>query len=198
MKAHPYRMVLALLVASASLTACNKLDSSSTSAAKPTAEEKATVPGAINSPIPPASIDLAYSIIGGPTYDPEGGTLEYKVQVTNNGKVAISSVGTRPVHLGIVILGPDGTTKTPPGKRDFVRIKFPRILEPGQSLDVSAKFRLAPTIGGNVVLDAVQEGVRWFSDYKKPTLPLGTFIYCDGSDTEICTADGNSISDATS
>jgi hypothetical protein len=181
------------LLAAMSLAACNQNAPSTTNTEQPATEQKASVPGEINEAIPPDSINLAYAIIAGPAYDAKDETIVYKIQVANNGKVALSSTGSKPVNLGVVILGPGDNIGVPPGKRDFVRVKLPRTLEPGQSLDVTAAFKVEPTIGGSVVLDAVQEGVRWFGDYKKPTLALGAFQYCDGNETEICTADGEAI-----
>lgn len=194
MRSHPYRLTLTLLVATAMLAACNKPDSSSTTDAKPAVEQKVPPMGEVNAAIPPGNIDLTYATVGEPAFNAEEGTLAYKVRVTNNGKVLVSSAGSRPVNLGVIIVGPDGNFRTPPGKRDFVRIKFPRALEPGQSLDLMATFKVAPTIGGSVVLDAVQERVRWFSEYGKPTLALGTFKHCEGSETDICTAEDKPLS----
>jgi hypothetical protein len=112
------------------------------------------------------------------------------VHVRNNGKAVLSSTGEAPLNLGIVIRDINGTLAAPPAKLDFVRTPLPGPLPPGASANIVVSFPVAPTIGGIVVLDAVQEGVSWLSWYGKPVLELGRFSSCARDPKALCTADG--------
>jgi hypothetical protein len=83
-----------------------------------------------------------------------------------------------------------------PAKQDFVRIRLPRGLEQGEKLDLPVKFKVAPTLGGTVIVDAVQERVAWFRGYKKPVLTLGSFVRCKGEEKTACLSDGTAIATA--
>jgi hypothetical protein len=178
-----------------SLTSCERTDDgkkAATSAPVPLDAQTSTA-NSIDAAIPPAKLKLVYKIVEGPFYDPQSDFLSYTISVANEGKVTLRSKGTRPVNLGVVILGPDGSHRTPPGNRGFVRVRLPRPIAPGDEVEIPIGFRMTPTIGGSVVLDGVQERVRWFSDYKKPTLLLGAFIRCGKSEASACTANGKPV-----
>lgn len=143
--------------------------------------------------IPAADLDLKYTVAGGPAYDVSAGTVTYTVRVQNNGKATLSSEGSAPINLGVVIRDEKHTLNSPPAKLDFVRIPFPSPLVSGASTVVTVRFPVAPTVGGIVVLDAVQEGVSWFSGYGKPVLELGRFNACAKDAKAICAADGTPL-----
>jgi hypothetical protein len=180
-----------VLLVAAAMSSCSRTDDETAQASATAAPDPTSVE--INAPIPPGDIDLAFSVVGAPSYDPGTDTVSFTVNVANNGKAAIASAGSRPVNLGVVILGADGSLQTPPAKQDFVRIRLPQGLEPGQKLELPVKFKVAPTLGGTVIVDAVQERVAWFRGYKKPVLTLGAFVRCNGDDRTACLSDGTTI-----
>lgn len=147
----------------------------------------------VNAPIPPENIDLTFRQTGDLEYSPSNDMVNFKVEVINQGKTAVSSAGKLPVHLGIVIQGRDGTLQTEPANQNFMRIPFPSALEPGQHMEITGAFPAAPTLGGKVVLDAVQEQVSWLSGYGKPVLELGSFKRCQDAATSLCLADGSEV-----
>lgn len=186
------RFVLLLsLAVTAVVAGCGKSEPSKPADAPGVAAARS--PKQIDNPIPAGDINLAFLVVSGPSYDPATDSIAYVVKVSNNGKSFLASAGARPVHLGVVILGPDGTLKTPPGNREFMRIKLPQPLEPGQSIDIPVTFKVERTLGGRVAMDGVQERVRWFSDYGKPTLELGSFTRCGVDDKAVCTSDGSLV-----
>ena len=146
--------------------------------------------------IAPADLDLAFAVVSGPTYDPAADAVMYQIQVTNNGNATLASHGEFPVNVGVVIRGADGTLDTPPANLDFVRIALPQPLARGQQVTLPISFDAAPTLGGTVVVDAVQERVSWFSGYGKPVLTLGTYMRCNGKQNTLCLADGSAVAAA--
>lgn len=190
----PNRLIKAasLLIAVTAFTACTRTDESSSPAP---AVNEAPAPTAleVNAPIASRDIDVAFTAVGSPTYDPTGDTITYMVNVANNGKVPIASKGSYPVNIGVVILGADGTLNTPPAKQDFVRMRLADGLAPGQKVDLPVKFKVEPTLGGTVIVDAVQERVAWFRGYGKPMLTLGSFTRCNMDPKTVCTSDGTAI-----
>lgn len=195
MKTPRLTQVASILLLAAALTACSR-NENETAQAPATTAAPAARSLEVNAPIKPDDIDLAFSVVGAPSYDPASDTVSFTVNVANNGKAAIASAGSRPVNLGVVILGADGTLQTPPAKQDFLRVRLPQGLESGQKLDLPVKFKVAPTLGGTVIVDGVQERVAWFRGYKKPVLTLGTFVRCNGDEKTACLSDGTPIATA--
>ncbi len=175
------------IVALAALLFTSGCDQSSSE--QPDVEAVAASPDALDAPVAAENINLAYKIVTGPSYNAASDTAVFEIQVVNNGKAMLVSAGSLPVHLGVVIKGGDGTMDTAPASLDFVRIRLPTTLKPGDSLTLPVEFKVAPTIGGTVVLDAVQEQVSWFSGYGLPTLALGVFKRCHGADNTLCLMD---------
>lgn len=141
-------------------------------------------------------LDLAYRIVSGPSYNKAEDQVSFVLEAENKGKTPLSSTGKFPVNLGLTIVGPDGTAKTAPGNLEFQRVPLAHALQPGEKIEFPVLFSAAPTIGGSVVLDGVQEGVSWFRDYGKPTLALGKFSRCGGKQDTLCGVDGVEISPA--
>lgn len=156
-------------------------------------EAPEAVPTGIDTPIPASDIDLAFRVTGGPLYDAANDSVAYQVEVSNNGKASLISVGKLPVHLGVVVLGSDGTLQTPPANQDFMRVPLPQPLAPGQQVILPITFKIPPTLGGTVIVDAVQEHVSWFREYDKPVLTFGEFMRCSGTESTLCLADGNKV-----
>ncbi|MGI8559967.1 MAG: hypothetical protein ACR2J7_00690 [Luteimonas sp.] len=146
-------------------------------------------PGAI----PPGDLDLAFRVTSGPTYDPATDTVTYQVEAANNGKATLASEGELAVNVAVVVRGSDGTLGTPPANLDFMRVEFPKPLAPGQIVTLPIMFNVGSTLGGTVVVDAVQERVSWFSDYGKPVLTLGKFNRCNEAPNTLCEEDGTPV-----
>lgn len=193
-KNHSIQLAVTLL-AVAAVSACSETNNQTAPAPAP-ADVAPPTGLEVNAPIKQSDIDIAFSVVGTPAYDVANDTLSYTVKVANNGKAAIASAGSRPVNIGVVILGTDGTLKTAPAKQDFIRIPLPQALEPGENLDVPVTFKVAPTLGGTVIIDAVQERVAWFRGYDKPVLTLGSFVRCNGEEKSVCLSDGTAIAAA--
>lgn len=187
------RLLIVPTVALLALAGCNRqaptpAETGGTTAVSTTVE----APGAIA----PADIDLAFKVASGPTYDPATDSVMYQLEATNNGKATLSSAGEFPVNVGLVVRGSDGTLDTPPANQDFVRVALPQPLAPGQTVTLPVTFNATPTLGGTVVVDAVQERVSWFSGYGKPVLTLGAFRRCNDAENTLCGEDGTVIAAA--
>lgn len=146
-----------------------------------------------DSAIAPDDLNLEFRLVEGPSYNKAEDKVSFVLEAENKGKTALSSTGKFPVNLGLTIVGPDGTAKTAPGNLEFQRVPLEHALQPGEKTEFPVVFVAAPTIGGSVVLDGVQEGVSWFHDYGKPTLTLGKFSRCNGKQDTLCGDDGVTI-----
>lgn len=141
-------------------------------------------------------LNLAFRVVAGPYYNKAEDQVSFTLEAENKGTAALSSAGKLPVNLGLTIVGPDGTVKTAPGNLEFQRVPLVHPLQPGEKVEFPVQFSAAPTIGGSVVLDGVQEGVSWFRDYGKPTLTLGKFSRCSGKQGTLCGDNGAEIAPA--
>lgn len=158
-----------------------------------TASTAAPAQTPVDAPLPRADIGIGYSLVQPPAYQRGKDMIGITVRVENRGKAVLSSAGAYPVHLGLVVLAPDATPHAPALRQDFVRVPLPRALAPGESADVAMRFPVAPAVGGQVVLDAVQERVAWFRGYGKPVLAIGTFVRCGDKPGTACTPDGTPL-----
>jgi hypothetical protein len=165
----------------------------SEAAPEPTAADNADAGITSDAAIAKEDLDLAFKVIDGPHYDKANDQVHFTLEAENKGKTVLSGKGKFPVNLGLTIVGPDGTAKTAPGNLEFQRIRFAHALQPGEKFEFPVVFAAAPTIGGSVVLDGVQEGVSWFRDYGKQTLTLGKFSRCDGNAGTLCGDNGTEI-----
>lgn len=155
----------------------------------------ANAPGAINEPIPQADVDVRMALSGVPKYDATRDLLLFDIDVTNGGRVAIASKGTKPVRLGAMLAGPDGVDKAP-GKRDFKRLDLPEIT-PGANAIIHAQVPVKPLLSLALQVDAVQERVAWFGRaYGKPVLDIGTFKRCAAEGMTLCDQTGQAVPDA--
>lgn len=180
-----------VLTGALALTACNKQPESP---APLTDTKPAATPAvSLDSPLAQESIGANFRIVSGPFYNKAEDLVSYKMEIENTGTATVSSVGKHPFHIGVSILGADGTFATPPASQDFQRIDLPAALQSGEKLEFAVGFPAAPTVGGTVVVDGVQEGVAWLRDYGKPALEIGEFTRCSGSENTLCTADGAEV-----
>lgn len=177
------------------LVGCNK------QAAEPAAATSDNAPSAmpaqspveVNDPLPSTDIDLAMEMVGTPSYAKETDTISFQLAVTNNGPITLATAGKHPVQLGLVVRDANGEMNGAIAKQDFLRVPFPQAVAPGQKVVIPIVFPAAPTLGGIVVVDGVQEGVSWFSSYEKPTFEVGRFQRCAGDPQSVCTADGTPV-----
>ncbi|MGH8061485.1 MAG: hypothetical protein ACREO7_05670 [Pseudoxanthomonas sp.] len=147
----------------------------------------------INAPISAEKIDLSYTIVSGPVYDKVNDAVSYTIEIQNNGTDTLASAGTHPVNIGVAILGKDGTMNTPPAALEFQRYPLPAALAKGEKALLPIAFPVAATLGGTAQVDAVQEGVAWFSSYGKPTLHLDTFARCGDKQESLCGSNGEAV-----
>lgn len=185
--------VVAPLLALVLAAGCGETPDVPTEAKTSAAEDSAPAAPGIDAPIPSSDIDLTFQLVGGGTYDAIRDEVTYELEAANNGKATLISAGKLPIHLGVVVLGSDGTLQTPPSNQNFMRVPLPHPLEPGQRVKLPITFKVEPTLGGTVTVDAVQEQVSWFSGYGKPVLTIGTFIRCGGAEKTLCLADGTEV-----
>lgn len=189
------RLLVAPTIALLVLTGCDRAPEAPSAPAANTTEAVLTA-AKTDGAIAAADVDLAYEIISGPTYDAAADSVSYQVKVTNHGKTTLASEGSMPVNLGVVIWDSNRSLEAPPANQDFMRVPLPQALAPGQEALIPITFQAAPTIGGIVVMDGVQENVSWFSSYGKPVLTLGQFNRCDGAEKTLCLADGTAVAPA--
>ena len=147
----------------------------------------------VDAPLPRADIGIGYAFVQQPSYQRGADMIGFTVRVENRGKTVLSSAGKYPVHLGLVVLAPEDAPNAPALRQDFVRMPLPHALAPGESAEIAMRFPVGPTIGGRVVLDAVQERVAWFRGYGKPALAIGRFVRCGDKPGTACTPDGTPL-----
>lgn len=204
----PFYQLASTAIAVLFLVGCNKppSDAKAPSAVKAPSDATSTLGNdvsagqasstKINSPLPSTDIDLAMEVVDGIVYKAAIDTVVTQIAVTNNGPIALATAGSLPVQLGLEIRELSGELEGPIAKQDFIRVPLPRAISPGERLVIPLSFPAAPTVGGVVVLDGVQEGVSWFSSYGKPTLELGRFQRCAGDAQSLCLADGTKVRQA--
>ena len=146
-----------------SLSACGETADQPTKdpVAQAQAEAAASDPNAINSPFSDKEFSGSIKVSGDATVSPDGKSVNIPIEVTNNGTVAIYSVGKHPVNVGISVLGDDGTVTGAGGSLDFVRAQIP-LIQPGQSANVNAVIPVDPRVSGRKIrFTLVQEGAKW-------------------------------------
>lgn len=195
----PFYVFVYTAIAMSLLVGCDKAPSAekARSTATPTVGNHVPPPQAvsteINAPLPATDINLAMELVNGINYVAASDTVVTQVAITNNGTIALATAGSHPVELGLEIREKNGELEGPIAKQDFIRIPLPKAIAPGERLVIPVSFPAAPTFGGVVVLDGVQEGVSWFSSYGKPTLEVGRFQRCAGEPKSICLGDGTKV-----
>lgn len=142
----------------------------------------------IDAPIDPIQIATRIELVGEPVHVRGNDMLVLRLRVHNNGRHILVSAGTHMVHLGTMLVGPQGVD-TPPGNRDFVRTRLP-LLQPGSSAEVDAELPVPALLGLPLRLELVQEGVSWFGVYGEPSLDLGPYTRCADDPIALCDAAG--------
>jgi hypothetical protein len=162
--------------------------------APPTAASVAAAPvdaSSIDAPIDPIQIATRIELVGEPVHVHGNDMLVLRLRVHNDGRHILVSAGTHMVHLGTMLVGPQGVD-TPPGNRDFVRTRLP-LLQPGSSAEVDAELPVPALLGLPLRLELVQEGVSWFGAYGEPSLDLGPYTRCAEDPIALCDPAGAPI-----
>ncbi len=142
----------------------------------------------IDAPIDPIQIATRIELVGEPVHVRGNDMLVLRLRVHNNGQHILVSAGTHKVHLGTMLVGPQGVD-TPPGNRDFVRTRLP-LLQPGSSAEIEAELPVPALLGLPLRFELVQEGVSWFGAYGEPSLDLGPYARCADDPIALCDAAG--------
>ncbi len=108
------------------------------------------------------SLKRAYSSL-------EGGTIEVKLELRNQGRMPWDSQGQNPCLLSYHLLGENLRIV----KYDNQRFSFPQKVSPGESVNLTVQVK-SPLEAGIYVLefDLLLEGLSWFKDYGSATLRL--------------------------
>jgi hypothetical protein len=112
-----------------------------------------------DTPVAPAAARADLSIVDAPTTMTAGEAVSVQVRVTNTSGSSWTQSATYPLHVGNHWLDRTGRMVA----NDDGRARLPGRLAAGRSADVTLTVR-APSAPGEyvVVVDVVQEGVRWF------------------------------------
>jgi hypothetical protein len=160
----------------------------------PTAAPMATATvdaSSIDAPIDPIEIATRIELVGDPVHVRGNDMLVLRLRVHNDGQHVLVSAGTHMVHLGTMLVGPQGVD-TAPGNRDFVRTRLP-LLQPGSSAEVEAELPVPALLGLPLRFELVQEGVNWFGVYGEPSLDLGPYTRCADDAIALCDAAGAAV-----
>lgn len=179
--------LIALAVGSTlALTACSSgQDSAVTS--PPTAATSASV--GISAPLSPNQIGVQMALQGSPTLSADGTSITATVELTNNGKVMLTSEGAKPVNLGAHSADASGKIVN----NDLVHAPIPDIAV-GSQATVTIQFPVSQVIGKTVQIVPVQEGVAWFDTLGVKALVVGPFSKCANPATaKVCNANGQPL-----
>lgn len=178
------------------LTACSgekqAPDTATPKAPEPPAlTETPTVdPNAINEPIAAEAFKIQLSLNGTPRAATNGNGMEVEVTVANNGNTPVYGVGSKPVNLGVLILGDGDDVTGTGGVRDFVRQPLP-LIAPGSSATVLIHVPADDRIDGRKLrISVVQEAVAWLDGVEQSRVDVGPFNVCGG---QICTEAGTPL-----
>lgn len=193
-----HRLVLSASLLALLLTACDRSapppapPAADATPAEPAPAAPAVAPVAtatanansIDAPIDPIQIATRIELVGEPVHVRGNDMLVLRLRVHNDGRHLLVSAGTHMVHLGTMLVGPQGVD-TAPGNRDFVRTRLP-LLQPGSSAELEAELPVPALLGLPLRLELVQEGVSWFGVYGEPSLDLGPYARCADDPIALC------------
>lgn len=190
--------LLACLIAG--ITACNRepapgsvdqVAEQRTPAAPAPASASATVdPNAINDALTGDAFRANISIAKAPHASATGAGVDIVIKVANDGTSALYGVGTKPVNLGIQILGDNDDVTGSGGVRDFMRTPLPYV-SAGTQADVVVSVPADPRLEGRKLRIAlVQEAVGWHDTTPEQRIDLGPFTLCG---PQVCDAAGAAL-----
>lgn len=189
LKLHSTLLAIAVGLA---LTACSQ-NNSEQPASQPAATEAPAAPADTSTALTKEQVKTTIQQVGSTAYSAADDTLVVVLKVTNDGTVALPFSGTKPVSVGIVQLVSGAEGEEDKRAADS-RAPLPKDLAPGESADVTARVPAAFAKGHKVQFELIQEGVAWFGyDFGQPTVVVGPFAACAGTDKGVCGADGQPI-----
>lgn len=185
---HAARLLVVLLTTSLVLTACgDKADAPPANDESPVASSDSPVatvaPNAsveMNEPLTADQVSITLAVEGQPRYKQDEDFLLFNINVANHGKTHLVGAGTKPVHLGVLLVGPEGPDKAP-GLRDFVVVPLP-LIGMGETKTVEAKLPAKALDGQTVQFQLLQGGVSWFDGFGQQPLNTGAYSRCKGDD----------------
>lgn len=147
---------------------------------------------ALDQPIPAEAIAVDLRLVGPAGYRPDKDELEFDVEVINQGRAALVSKGSFPVHLGVTLVDSQGKDVAPDRTKSH-RAELPLIV-PGQRSVIQVSVPAEEYLGMQVTVEAVQEKAGWFGRrFGQPVLKVGTFRRCDGNPATLCDASGTPL-----
>lgn len=181
----------------AGVTACDR--EAVQNPAEPVAEQPAEAaapppapvdPNAINDALTGEAFRASISVAKAPHASTTGAGMDIVIKVANEGTAALYGVGTKPVNLGIQILGDNDDVTGTGGIRDFMRTPLPYVSAGTQS-DVVVSVPADPRLEGRKLRIAlVQEAVGWHDETPEKRIDLGPFTVCG---QQVCDASGTAL-----
>lgn len=193
--------LVALLAGSLFLAACGD-NTGVPQASEGAAEASSETPAApaaspsvaeMNEALTAEQVDITLAVDGQPSYLRDEDVLLFNIRVGNQGKTHLVGVGTKPILLGVLLLGPEGPDKAP-GLRDFVVVPLP-LIAPGEAQTVQARLPAEALDGQTVQFQLLQGGVSWFDGFGQAPLNLGAYSRCNGADNTLCDSAGTPITE---
>lgn len=155
------------------------------SQASPTADT-----AAMNVPLTPDQVGARYRISREAVLTNGGQAIRTIVAVTNTGKVAINSHGSKPINLAISLVDDSGKVVA----QDFVRSALPADgIAAGHTADVTTEVPVQPVLGKRLRFGLVQESVAWYSDFKVEPLDYGPLSACESASAGPVCKDGQPL-----
>lgn len=184
-----YTFIAVAVTSALALAACSSgKDDAATS---PSATATSASAG-ISTPLSADQVGVQMALEGSPTLSADGATITATIELTNNGKVVLTSTGTKPVNLGAHSADTNGKIIN----RDLVHATMPDVAVGSQAV-VTIQFPVDQVLGKTVQVVPVQEGVTWFDDLGVKPLVLGPFSNCANPATgKVCDADGKPLATA--
>ena len=189
MRAVRHTLIAVAVTSTLALAACSSgKDDAATS---PSATASSASAG-ISTPLSADQIGVQMALQGSPALSADGTSVTATVELTNKGKVMLSSAGTKPVNLGAHSADTNGKIIN----RDLVHAPMPDIAVGGQAA-VTIHFPVDQVLGKTVQIVPVQEGVAWFDNLGVKPLVLGPFSSCASpAVAKVCDANGQPLAAA--
>ncbi len=183
--------LLGLAICSAlTLAACSSgQDTASTQQAAPETAPSPAAASGMNQALTADQVNVQLSQQGLASVSPDGKDIVVTVDLGNSGKVALSSTGKYPVHLGAHSVAADGKVI----ENDLARANIP-VIAPGSSAQVTILLPIDKTLNYSVQLLPVQEQVAWFDSLGTKPMVVGPFLSCNVNDvSKVCGTDGKPL-----
>jgi SAM-dependent methyltransferase len=106
------------------------------------------------------------------SWEPVGGDLVLRLNVTNAGRAFWPAARRFPHPKGSVTIGPYLVGRQGERARELMRAFLPRSVSPGETVAVELRFRREELGQGPIAVDLVREGLFWFSEAGSQPLVL--------------------------